>query len=334
MNQDEKHRFFYGYIIVAASLLLVAFSGGTWGSFGVFANCLITEFGWSRAMTSSAHSLCVLLFGIFGIVAGRLGDRFGPRVLLSVGGLLMGLGYILMSQISTIWQVYLFYGVMVGIGLSPTFVLPMSTTAKWFMKKRGMVTGIVLVGSGLLQVIWPPVVAWLISKYEWRNSYIIFGIITLVFLTGAAQFMRRDPGEMGQLPYGAGDVKKNAKDQSPNSKVGGFSLQQAIRTNQFWLLFIVLLCFGVFLQTITAHLVLYTIDLGNSPTIAATILAVFGGLKTAGMLIGGSLSDKIGIKQSLIIALILMLVASLCLLIAKSLWMLYLFSICIPMDCL
>ena len=126
MIEGKKPKFFYGYIIVLASFLTVAFSGGTWLTFGVFFTPLLTEFGWTRAMTSSAHSLCAVAFGLLGIVAGRLGDRFGPKVVLTAGGFLMGAGYILMSQTNAIWQLYLFYGVMVGIGLSPTFVVPMS----------------------------------------------------------------------------------------------------------------------------------------------------------------------------------------------------------------
>ena len=323
MIEDKKPKFFYGYIIVIASFLTVAFSGGTWLNFGVFFTPLSTEFGWTRAMTSSAHSVTVVVFGLLGIVAGRLGDRFGPKVVLIAGGFLMGAGYILMSQTNAIWQLYLFYGVMVGIGLSPTFVIPMSTTARWFVKRRGMVTGIVLAGAGLLKTTSPPVVSWLISSYGWRISYIIFGIVTLVFLIGSALLMKRDPSKVGLLPYGTSEVKEG----SPTSGDKGFSLGQAVRTRQFWILFVVLLGFGLYLQIIMVHIVPHAIDLGVSPAIAAGILAAYGGMSTGGMLVGGSISDKIGTKLTLITLLALALVASLLLLVAKSSWMLYLFAV-------
>ncbi len=323
MIEDKKPKFFYGYIIVIASFLTVAFSGGTWLNFGVFFTPLSTEFGWTRAMTSSAHSLTVVVFGLLGIVAGRLGDRFGPKVVLTAGGFLMGAGYILMSQTNSIWQLYLFYGVMVGIGLSPTFVIPMSTTARWFVKRRGMVTGIVLAGAGLLKTTSPPVVSWLISSYGWRISYIILGIVTLVFLIGSALFMKRDPSKMGLLPYGTSEVKEG----SSRSGAKGFSLGQAIQTRQFWMLFVVLLGFGLYLQIIMVHIVPHAIDLGVSPAIAAGILAAYGGVNTGGMLVGGSISDKIGTKLTLITLLALTLVASLLLLVAESSWMLYLFAV-------
>jgi MFS family permease len=292
-------------------------------TFGVFFTPLLTEFGWTRAITSSAHSLCVVIFGFLGIVAGRLSDRFGPKVVLIAGGFLIGAGYILMSQTNAIWQLYLFYGVMVGIGLSPTFVVPMSTIARWFVKRRGMVTGIVLTGSGLLKTISPPVVSLFISGYGWRISYIILGIITLVVLIGSALLMKYDPSKVGLLPYGASEEKEG----SSRSGAKGFSLGQAIQTRQFWMLFVVLLCFGLYLQIILVHIVPHAIDLGVSPAIAAGILAAYGGVSTGGMLVGGGISDKIGIKLTLISVLVLALVASLCLLVAQSLWMLYLFAV-------
>jgi MFS family permease len=292
-------------------------------TFGVFFTPLLTEFGWSRVITSSAHSLCVFVFGFLGIVAGRLGDRFGPKVVLTAGGFLIGAGYVLMSQTSEIWQLYLFYGVIVGIGLSPSFVVPMSTTARWFTKRRGMVTGIVLAGSGLLRTTSPLVVSWLISSYDWRTSYIILGIVTLVFLIGSALLMKSDPSKVGLLPYGASEVKEG----SSRSGAKDSSLGRAIQTRQFWMIFVVFLCFGLYLQIILVHIVPHAIDLGVSPTIAAGILAAFGGMSAGGMLVGGTISDKIGIKLSLITVLFLALVASLWLLVANSLWMLYLFAV-------
>ncbi len=106
-----------------------------------------------------------------------------------------------------------------------------------------MVTGIVLAGSGLLKTISPPVASWLISSYGWRISYIILGIVTLVFLIGSALKMKHDPSKVGLLPYGASEVKE----ESSRSGAKGFSLGQAIRTRQFWMLFVVLLSFGVYL---------------------------------------------------------------------------------------
>ncbi len=93
-------------------------SMGTYTSFGVFLKPIMSEFGWTSAMTSGAHSLSLVAIALLGIGMGGLNDRFGPRVVVSLSGLFFGLGYLLMSQISAIWQLYLFYGVVIGIGMS------------------------------------------------------------------------------------------------------------------------------------------------------------------------------------------------------------------------
>lgn len=170
----------------------------SWGSiysFGVFFKPVLTEFGWSRASTSGAQSLNLVLMGGFGILAGKLSDRFGTRLVLTVCGFLLGLGYLLMSRVGAIWQIYLFHGVLVGIGMSGTFVPLMSATARWFIRRRGLTSGIVASGIGIGMIMMPLVANLLISKYSWRTSYFILGLIALVLITTLAQFLRRAPSQ-------------------------------------------------------------------------------------------------------------------------------------------
>ena len=182
MNNQEIHqppkaeqRFFYGYIIVAVSffIMLVTFSFHI--SFGVFFKPLLTEFGWARAMTSGAFSVYMFLHGLLYIVTGRLNDKYGPRILTTACGIVLGLGYLLMSQISAIWQLYLFYGVIIAIGTSGLWVPLMSTVTRWFVKRRGLMTGITVAGIGTGTIIVPPLANWSISKkincYQDREYY-------------------------------------------------------------------------------------------------------------------------------------------------------------------
>src|SRR6185436_7694842 len=127
---------------------------------------------------------------------------FGPRMVLTICGVLIGCGYLLMSQVTAVWHLYLFYGVIVGAGLGGTFVPLTSTTARWFVARRGIMTGIVTAGIGVGTFVGPPVASWLITIYSWRTSYIILGSIVLVGTASAAQFLRRDPAQMGTRPYG------------------------------------------------------------------------------------------------------------------------------------
>ena len=321
MNKNRKPEFFYGYVVVVAAFLILVLMFGTWYTFGVFFKPVLTEFGWTRAMTAGAFSLCSILGGVAGMIGGRLTDRFGPRVLMVSAGLFLGSGYLLMSQVSAIWQLYLFYGVLVGLGMCGIAPL-LSTVARWFVKRRGLMTGIAISGIGVGTLIIPPIANWLISNYSWRTSYTIVGIAVLVLIVLAAQFLRRDPAKMLLSPYGENEVKGD----SLNLDAGGLSLREAIHTRQFWMLCAIYFGAGVFILVIMIHIVIYAIGLGISAASAAVILAIIGGASVAGRIITGSTADRIGNKLAFRIVLILIVVAFLWLQIAKELWMLYLFA--------
>lgn len=317
-----KPKFFYGYIIASVAFFIIMVVYGTMYTFGVFFKPLVAEFGWTRAMTSSAYALFMFLHGLLYIVTGRLNDRFGPRVLVAVCSLFLGLGYFLMSQISTIWHLYLFYGVIVAVGVSGAYVPLVSTVARWFVKRRGMMTGAVVAGVGVGTMIMPPIAEWLISTYGWRTSFTIMGIVVSVFTISAAQFLRRHPSQVGQQPDGADEVRED----SLNWEAGGFSFQRAIQTRQFWMLFGVFLCFNLIVQSIIVHIVPHITDLGISAIVAASALTTIGGLSIGGRIVMGSVADRIGDKPTMVFGFILMSATLLWLLVAKEMWMLYLFA--------
>ncbi len=323
MSQDRKSKLFYGYIVVAAAFLIMVVMWGAFFSFGVFLEPLLAEFGWTRALTSGTFSLALLLFGFLGIITGRLTDKFNPRIVLTASGFLFGLGYLLMSQVNAIWQLYLFYGVMVGVGMSGNVVPLTATVARWFIKRRGTMTGITVSGIGIGILVMPPLVNWLISGYGWRNAYFIVGLITLVLTVLAAQFLKRDPRQIGQLAYGEAGSEENGL----GLQASGFSFQEAIRTRQFWILGAIVFCFGFFWQTISAHVVSHGIRLGISAAYATSVLAVIGGISVAGRIVLGGIGDRTGSKLAFVIAFALMSVALFWLQLARELWMLYLFAV-------
>ena len=317
-----KPRFFYGYVVVVAAFLAMVLMPGTFFAFGIFFKPLSSEFGWSRALTSGAFSLSTLLAGVLAMVTGRLTDRFGPRVILSGSGFFLGLGYLLMSQTSAVWQLYLFYGAIVAIGMSGSILPQVSTVARWFVKKRGLMTGITMAGIGVGTMIIPPLASRLISEHGWRNSYVVIGFMVLAVVVSAAQFLRRDPAQKRQLPYGHNEVSS----VSLNPKVAGVSLQEAMRTRQLWLVCGAYLCFGLSLQAIMVHIVPHATELGISATVAANILVAIGGLSIVGRIVIGSTSDRIGSRLALIIGFILMTAALGWLLVADEMWKFYLFA--------
>jgi len=322
MAENRQPKFFYGYVIVALAFLIMVVTGGALYTFGVFFKPLSSEFGWSRAMTSGAFSLVAFLTGLLSMVAGRLNDRFGPRIVLSGSGLLLGLGYLLMSQISTTWHLYLFYGVVIGIGMSSWFVPLMSTVTRWFVERRGVMTGIAVAGISAGTMIIPPAASWLISNYGWRTSYAVIGFMVLAVIISAAQFLRRNPGQTQHLLHGQNKVQE----ESLNLEVGGFSLQEAMRTRQFWQFCVAYFGFGLFLLAIMVHIVPHITELGISATSAANIFIAIGGLSIIGRIVIGGISDRMGNRSALIICFTLTTAALAWLLVAEEMWMFYLFA--------
>jgi MFS family permease len=317
---ENGPRFFYGYIVVIAAFFIFVVSWATYNSFGVLFNPLLEEFGWNRAVTSGAFSLSMLIYGVLGIVVGALNDRFGPRVVLTFGGILLGLGYLLMSQISALWQLYLFWGVIIGIGMSGVWVPLLSTVARWFDKRRTLMTGIVIAGLGIGGLIGPPVISRLLASYGWFLSLIIVGIAVLLFVVIAAQFLKRGPTQTGQLP----DAETKGKYQSAKSITNSFSFKEAVKTTQFWIVSGMFFCYGFGTYAVVVHIVRYAIDLEISPLSAANILAARGAVVILGNYILGALADRVGNRQIYIIGFVMMSAALLWLSLAEKEWMLYL----------
>ncbi len=179
--------YFYGYKIVGAGFAVQAVCIGAMFTYGVFFKEFEAEFGWSRAMVSGASSLAFLIMGTFGVLMGRLNDRIGPKRLIVVTAISFGIGYLLMSFMHAPWHLYLFYGLFVGIGLSTHDVVTLSTVARWFIKRRGLMTGIVKVGTGAGQLLVPLAATALIAAYGWRTSYLIMGVtVMLALILGGA----------------------------------------------------------------------------------------------------------------------------------------------------
>jgi MFS family permease len=318
-----RARYFYGYNIVAASFVIQGVCIGAMFAYGVFFKELQTELGWSRAMISGAPSLAFLIMGVVGIPVGRLNDRIGPRAIIAYAGIAFGLGYMFMSILLAPWQLYLFYGGLVGIGLSAHDVVTLSTVARWFVKRRGMMTGIVKVGTGCGQFLIPLTASALISVYGWRRTCYILGAIVLVTLVAWAQAMRRDPQEMGLLPDGDGSESGR---KEIGTQEGGISLQAAARMVPFWVMCITWFAVFFCLLTIIVHIVPHARDMGLPPAFAAGVLSMIGGVSISGRFVMGAAVDKIGGKRSLTICLFGLVFGLICLLLATKAWMLFFFA--------
>jgi MFS family permease len=242
---------------------------------------------------------------------------------MTVSGVFLGLGYLLMSRLESVWQLYLFFAIIFGIGLSTVDVISLSTIARWFIIKRGIVTGIVKVGTGAGQMTIPFLTSILIVHYGWRNSCVIIGVAVLIILVAIAQLLRRDPSQMGLLPDGDFSVSL----ERPVSDSEGFSLQEALRTRQFWTMCAAMLVTVYCLLTVMVHIVPYALEMNVSPTRAAGVLSTIGGVSMAGRFVSGLAIDRIGSKRVMIFCFILLIAMLLWLQIATEPWMLYFFAV-------
>jgi len=321
LTSEKKPKIFYGYVVVASGFSVLAIIQGTFASFGVFFNPLITEFGWSRAMLSGANALGFFTMGSMAILIGMLLDKLGPRKVMIAFAPLFCLGHLLLSQVNALWQIYLFY-IVIGIGFSVSDVVPLSTVVRWFVKKRSMMSGITKVGTGLGMMVMPLVANGLINAFGWRNAYIILGILVLVTVLPLARLLRRDPAEIGELP----DGEQLLANQSPRLEEG-LSLREALRTWQFWLVCCMYLVIMFFAQTMVVHVVPYALDIGASATQAAGVAAVVGGVSMLGRIVLGFAGDRIGNKRALIVCFLIMITALSWLQLSGEVWRLYLFAV-------
>jgi MFS transporter, OFA family, oxalate/formate antiporter len=323
-GDDVRAKYFYGYNIVAAGFAIQAVSIGAMFAYGVFFKEFQVEFGWSRATISGASSLAFFVMGAVGILVGRLNDRIGPRILIAAAGSFLGIGYLLLSYMQSPWQLYMLYGLMVGVGYSTHDVITLSTIARWFVKRRGMMSGIVKVGTGCGQLCVPLIATALIAAFGWRYSCFIIGATALAALVTVAQVMRRDPERAGLLPDNGYDVPAGTVITVDE---GGLSLREASRTKQFWTLCVAEFAVFFCLLTIVVHIVPHARDLGLPPATAAAVIATIGGVSMLGRFTMGTVNDGIGGKRSLITCFIILICGLVWLQLSQGAWMLFLFAI-------
>lgn len=297
-----KKSFFYGYIIVFAIFILQMVMFGPRVSFGVFIKPITTEFDWTRALVAGAFSVSTIIQAFSSIFMGWLNDKKGPRFVLTICGILVGSGLMLMFFVNSAWQLYLFYVALIGVGMGSLVAPQMSTITRWFVKRRNTMIAILMAGGGLGGLIGPPLITWLIYNYSWRQAFLFVGIGFFGLVILAAQFLRRDPYKMGQVPYG----EESQKREKLSSDITGLSSKQAFKTKKFWFFGIAMFCVGFCLWTVMIHIVPYAIDKGISPETSAMILAAMNGAQPVGSILMGILADRIGSRNTLIICVCLL----------------------------
>ena len=326
--KEKKTRFYYGYVVTAAGFTIMLVGGGTHTpSFGVFLKPIVEEFGWSRAQAALGYSLSVFAQGILAIGMGWLTDKLGPRLVAMVLGSFLGVCYILMSGVTALWQFQLNYAFFGAIGASTVMVPIMATVSRWFIRRRGLMLGIVQAGLALGGLFFPPIAGRLILSYGWRTAYLMTGIVTIGGMILAGFFLRRDPRDMGLSADGEEDVLyTQAKETARSLRSSVTDVTGIMKHRSFWMMAGVYGIFGFCRTTFTSHVTAHVQDLGFSITEGANALAIIGGSSMFARVGMGRLADKIGSIPGFIISFAITALSLALGLFAQELWMIYLFA--------
>jgi MFS family permease len=262
--------------MVASAFVAMFAAYGVAYSFGAFFKPMAAEFGAPRSATSAIFSITVLVWCVLGPVTGHLSDRFGPRVVVAGGALVMGLGLALTSMIDRLWLGYLTYGIGVGVGVACAYVPMVAVVGGWFLRRRNTALGIAVAGIGFGTVCGAPIAAALIAPLGWRATYVVFAIATAAILLGCAFVAERPPVHVTPSPFRLGD---------------------AIRTPAFGVLYASSLLVSTALFVPFVYLPSYAHDHGVSEFFSAALVGILGGASVAGRMGLGALADRAGVVR-------------------------------------
>ncbi len=321
-----KDKLFYGWIIVIAFLIAGTTLFGIHLSFGVFFKSIANEFHLTRSVTSAISSVNFILAGISSFLFGRAVDRYGPRRVIFLMGLISGFSLLLTSQVNSTWQLFITYSLLLSLGTGAIFVVLTSTISRWFDKKRGLAFGIAGAGSGIGTFLMAPFATYLIANFNWRTAYIVIGVIAWLVVIPISRLLKKDPYEIGARPDGANSLPEDITYDEENIPPTDFSLLQLFRDRNYWLITVIWLLYAPCFYLVLTHLVPHTTDTGFSAGEAALALSLVGALSIAGRIIMGNTSDRIGRKLTATICALFLSGAMIWLVWAQELWMVYLFA--------
>jgi MFS family permease len=292
-----RRQIHYGWVVVGVTLLTMVVTAAAMGSLGVLIVPLEREFGWDTEQISSALALRLMMFGLFGPFAAAFMNRFGVRVVMLSAVILISAGLLASLAMTHIWQLVLWWGIVVGVGTGLTaMVLAVTVATRWFNHRRGLVMGVFAASNATGQLVFLPLIAQLATNYGWRMALVfvcamlgLAGIVTLLL-------MRDRPSDLKLPLYGETEVTP------PPAAGSGFvslllsplvTLKEASRVPVFWVLFGTFFVCGCSTNgLIQTHFVSLCHDYGLPAVGAASVLAMMGIFDFIGTIGSGWLSDR------------------------------------------
>jgi MFS family permease len=289
--------FSYRWVIVAIGALMTCVGIGAMFSLAVYLEPMSANTGWSRAGISSAMTLDFLVMGVASFGWGAASDRFGTRIVVLTGAVLLGLGLLLASRARSLIEFQLTYGILVGLAAGSFFAPMIAATTTWFESNRSLAVSLVSAGMGVAPMTISPFARWLISTYDWRVAMMTIGIAAWILLVPAALSVRRP---VGATNHGAANAAADPPDMSA---------AQALYSPQFLVLAATFfLCCAAHSGPIF-HMVSYAMLCGVPAMAAVSIYSVEGLAGLGGRLLLGVLADRLGVKRVLVAGLLVQALA-------------------------
>ncbi|MEP6884635.1 MAG: MFS transporter [Gammaproteobacteria bacterium] len=315
-------RLFYGWFVVFAAFTVTFVGFGSAYTFSAFVESLQREFAASRGSVSLVFSLAGFLYFGLGILTGPLADRLGARRLCIVGMAMVGLGLGCAGMAHTLEQVYVAYGLGMGLGVGCSYVPAVAVVQRWFVKRRGFASGLAVSGIGVGTLVMPPLASHLVDALGWRHAYVVLGVLAAVIGVGMAALIENDPRDRGLAPDG--DALQTGETSRAAS---GFAVRAAVKSRRFISLYAACLAcsFGLFVPFV--HLIPFALDHGIAQSSAVLLLGAIGVGSTAGRFILGGVADRLGRELTLVLMFAGMALVLLCWIFASAFWGMAIFAL-------
>ncbi|WP_147804379.1 L-lactate MFS transporter [Alkalicoccus halolimnae] len=281
--------------LIALAAVGIHLSIGSVYSWSVFTNPLNETFGWSLSGISLTFSIAILFLGLSAAFMGHFVEKYGPRAAGLVASVFFGVGMIgsgFAIQIESLYTLYFFYGVLGGIGLGVGYITPVSSLVKWFPDRRGMATGLAIMGFGFASLIASPVIQRLIGAVGIASTFYILGAVYFVVMICSSLYISKPPE--GWMPKGMREDQENGE-EGPAEDISYLRANEAIKTRRFYLLWIMLfinVTCGIAILSVASPMAQEIA--GLSAAAAATTVGIMGFFNGAGRLAWASISDYIG----------------------------------------
>jgi len=313
----------YGWIVVAAGMLMTCIAMGSMFSLAVFLQPMSEDTGWSRTGISTAMTIDFLAMGFSAFAWGAISDRHGARIVVLLGSLLLGLGLVLASRATSLLEFQLLFGLIIGLAAGAFYAPMMAVASGWFEHNRALAVALVSAGLGMGPLTVAPFARWLITNYDWRPAMLVVGVAAWILLIPAALLIRQPPIVLEVNPPAPG-VATPVVALAPEPRM---SAGEALRTPQFAALALAHFACCAAHSGPIFHMVAFAIGCGLPGMVAVSVYSLAGLSGLGGRLLLGIMADRLGAKPVLVAGLMVQALGAGAYLFVRELGELYALSV-------